>query len=677
MRYPILARVPAAILAAGLSLASATAHADDATDYRYYVATLAAADAGLQLHDVAAAKHWLEEAPPAHRGWEWNYLRAALDRSAAAFNAHQAPVTDLSPSPDGKLLASCGGTDVILWDAATGSRVALLSGHTRATWNARFSPDGSRIASVGSDGTLRLWDVATALEARRIAGIGQGVAAVAWSPDGTQVATVSWKRSDERGVWGVVDIWDAATGANRRHLEHGVKPIGSVNFTPDGSRLWIGTWDYDVAAYDTATWEQVFRKFPPEDPAYKRVNECRPSADGTRLAVAHDDGAVRIHDTTTGALLHTLHQQAEGARLPQNDVVWLPGGHRVATVSKDLTLRIWDADTGEHLSAWHGHEQTVTALAVTPDGSTLFSGDAGGVVRRWDLAALAAVHSRWSLPGTGYAIAVSADGWHAASTGWGGWIAIIDPATGSTVTQWDGHGESGVRAAWSPGDSLLATTGNDGLVRVWDLRSTPPRMIREHRVDTQSTAVDFSADGRWLASPAKGPVLRVWSTRDGSDLAALADSSSFSDAVWHPMLPLLAACGDDGVVRVWEPSTGALVARLEGHGDGSLRAAFSQDGTRLAAASNSGLVRVWATGSWRLEREMSVANGGQIAVAFSPDGRRLATAGSDGHVHLWDPATGAHLLKAPCPGTPYDLAWSNDGKRLLVVPLDGTIRVFE
>ncbi|MBM4129693.1 WD40 repeat domain-containing protein [bacterium] len=677
----------AALLAAALH-----AHADpDGTtdpDRRYYAAAMVAAGTSLQLHDVVAARHWLEEAPAAHRGWEWDHLWRELDRSARVVAGAEAPVTDLQVSPDGRLLAVCAGNDVVLRDARTGDVIAVLAGHTKPCWNARFSPDGARLASVSSDGTLRVWEVGPRLLSLRIDDIGQGVAAVAWRPDGAELCTVSWRREAGRGVYGVVDIWDAATGVSRRHLEHGVKPIGAVNYAPDGRRLWLGTWDFDVAAYDVADGARALHLLPPEDPAYKRVNECRLSPDGTRVAVAHDDGVLRVWDAASGALLRSLHRQAEGARLALADVAWLADGRRLATAAKDLTVRLWDIQTGDHLAVFHGHAAEVTALAATPDGLALWSSDAEGTLRRWDLAALDIATSRWSLPHTAYGVSVTADGRRAAVTGWGGWAAVFDVATGTRLRQWEAHGESGVRATWSPGDSLLATTGNDGLLRLWDMRAAgddpagdgggrAPRLVREHALGTQSLAAVFSADSRWLAAPAQDRRLPVWAVADGAEAGAVEAGAAVSDAAWHPARPLLAACDHEGVVRVRDQEQGRELARLEGHGRGALQAAFSPDGAHLAAASASGRIVIWETAGWSRVREMHVAGGGQLAVAYSPDGGRLATCGADDHVHVWDPATGAHLLKIPLAESPYDLAWTPDGKRLLVLPQDGTLRVLE
>ena len=90
-------------------------------------------------------------------------------------------VRSLAFSPDGKTLAAAVGDRrgrgrepglIVLWDAATGQRLASLTGHTNAVLSVAFSPDGKLLASGSLDGTVRLWDV-TSPPATRGAGGGR------------------------------------------------------------------------------------------------------------------------------------------------------------------------------------------------------------------------------------------------------------------------------------------------------------------------------------------------------------------------------------------------------------------------------------------------------------------------------------------------------------------------
>lgn len=150
-------------LAGSVAAAAATSPGDDLS-YRLYLASTAAAEAALRLHETAAAQRWLDEAPAAHRGWEWRHLDALADRSSGRAVVG-ARVLDVALSPDGRWLATAAADGALkLWNTATLAAVRSLAGPTRAVWVVAFSPDGESPATASSDGTARVWDVASARE---------------------------------------------------------------------------------------------------------------------------------------------------------------------------------------------------------------------------------------------------------------------------------------------------------------------------------------------------------------------------------------------------------------------------------------------------------------------------------------------------------------------------------
>jgi hypothetical protein len=102
---------------------------------------------------------------------------------------------------------------------------------------------------------------------------------------------------------------------------------------------------------------------------------------------------------------------------------------------------------------------------------------------------------------------------------------------------------------------------------------------------------------------------------------------------------LLASCGDDKTVRLWDPATGRHLRTLTGHTDDVHEVAFSPDGRLLASCSEDKTVRLWDAATGDCLRILTGHTNWVRGVAFGPDGL-LASCSHDKTVRLWDPATG-------------------------------------
>lgn len=134
-----------------------------------------------------------------------------------------------------------------------------------------------------------------------------------------------------------------------------------------------------------------------------------------------------------------------------------------------------------------------------------------------------------------------------------------------------------------------------------------------------------------------------------------------------PANSLLAATNSRGAVTIWNAATNREIAALthpvtiESIED----LKFSENGRTLAACNHSSL-QIWDLSRAR-ERTVLKGHSGPIAgAAFRPDGKLLATAGADDEVRLWDPATGTLNSSLPIGEKVQSVAFSADGKHLLV-----------
>ena len=189
-------------------------------------------------------------------------------------------------------------------------------------------------------------------------------------------------------------------------------------------------------------------------------------------------------------------------------------------------------------------------------------------------------------------------------------------------------------------------SGRPYLHRLRDIDFAVPRLGLERRCLTRR----FPAGGIGIAR-----LVRVFDTGSGRVVSTLRfppgegpGAPGAADLRW-PVSPgpwslsgraLLATASQDGVARLWDPASGDLVAKLEGHDAAVDFVAFDPTGSRLISGSDDGTAQIWDV---RPAESLNTLEGqpqGVTSVAWSPDGKLLATASYDATVFLRDATTG-------------------------------------
>jgi len=410
-----------------------------------------------------------------------------------------------SLSPDGKTLAiarDAGRVD--LWGADNGKKVhALLSDSANRSSHLAFSPDGTKLATTGSDNwggdnTVRVWDVATGKELHPRDGHGSPISSIAFSPTGTRIATA--------GRDGAVHLWDASSGKHHLRLDGHRGRGPGVSFSSDGR--WLTSWGSYGSEGALRVWDskgQLVRQLDRDgtDSFWETVSD-----DGkTAVSVDLKGRIIRFHDLTTGKVIREESDdiQRPMALSPAGDKFVSFYGTLINVADRKELLKIHGAYTGGR-SVWFSTDGRTLVAAVIPERSLMSSMSEppaeevavfdlvqGKELRRFvkvgekhraihtnalsrDGKTIATVRNSEEIPGEQV-------------------ITLWETETGRECGHYQGH-RGKVRAlAMSADGKLVVSGGDDTTALVWD--ATRPRTQRVIR--NTAAAADMSASFKNLA----------------------------------------------------------------------------------------------------------------------------------------------------------------------------------
>ena len=144
----------------------------------------------------------------------------------------------------------------------------------------------------------------------------------------------------------------------------------------------------------------------------------------------------------------------------------------LASGSQDKTIQLWDINTRKHLKTLTGHEEGVTAVVYSPDGTTLVSGSQDGTIRLWNVNT--GDHIK-TIEEAGHvtSLVYSPDGSILASgTEDNNVIKIWDAQTGQCLQTFTGHTQRVNAVVFSPDSKTLASVSSDGTILLWDLTTS-------------------------------------------------------------------------------------------------------------------------------------------------------------------------------------------------------------
>jgi WD40 repeat protein len=288
------------------------------------------------------------------------------------------------------------------WDPATGKASRFLKGQNTGVGFIELSRDGRRLLLSRQSGELSfrpgasnpleyeqrssgprdgvtVWDVTTGQQVCALSGLGHGFderTQARMSPDGTKILYVHSDRN-------ALALFDTTSGQHVRNLaapdDRHSSAWSATEFSPDGRLIAgqkSGSWDVWFWDATTGTLLGSFRGTPTTN-TFSAHQHLAFSPDSRRLAVVVDR-VIQIVDPATRAAIRELRGHEE----PVTALTFSPDGSRLLTGSEDKTAALWDVDAGQMLAVYRGHGGPVSLLAFSPDGTRVATASESEVMAR-------------------------------------------------------------------------------------------------------------------------------------------------------------------------------------------------------------------------------------------------------------------------------------------------------
>jgi WD40 repeat protein len=536
-----------------------------------------------------------------------------------------------------------------------------------------FRPDSSGLVGIGRRGYARAWDLATGRSLETLPGLPEdvGVRDMAWMAPKGNADCIAVGFED-----GSVRIWvQGERGWSLRPLggRHQQAVHRLAAHAQSGRLLSVGD-DGRILSWDVATGRSAVLAA-----LGRPLWDVAISPDGESYSVTGEGRRVWLGRFGAGAPPVLGEINGTGMAL-----AFSPDGRTLASGEASGSIILWDVDRSAENRELEGHLDGITGLAFSPDGLRLASGGDDALVKLWDTTDGREVLSL-KAAGPVEAVDFSPDGRYLAATTDGGPATVWDasPAPEPRLPHPEvlsGHEGTIVTLAVSARGERIASGGNDGTVRLWDAaRGESTVLATGARHPSKINAVSFRDDGHFLAAGGRDHLIWIWDARSGELAGHLEGHRDWVGALaYGPDGRSLASADQTGRVLLWDLETQGVAPRELGRcPDGVYALAFHPGGDLVAAAGEDRVI-------WLLDRRGSPPApleghaSSVVDLSFSPDGRLLASAGSDRAVIVWDLGSRKmrYRLEAHA-GRVWGVAFSPDNQTLATAGADRAVRLWD
>jgi WD40 repeat protein len=487
-------------------------------------------------------------------------------------------IIKLSFSPEGKYLAACDTRHQIkIWEVGTNREVAMLIGHINWVWDIQFSHDSKYLVSGGGDCTMRIWDVLSGECLQVIRGHQDWVWRVNFILNSKLAVSIGADRQVK--VW----WWHRAQNL--------------LTFKIPAVRLWDG----------------VFH-------ASRRL-----------LAVCGVEG-IKIWQIWLGKQIQAIN---DPRALALRRVSFSPDGKKIFGIDFSCAIHCWDVDTGGHLFDLIGHPTQVSKLNYDDTGQVIsicleqirvWNSQTGACLRSIDFATNCGKGAAYHAP-------------YAATGSDNGTVEVWNLAQGKCISTAGGCAPRIMSLATNSQNSLVVSGRDDGSMYLWNFeklaaqqQSPIPTIIQAHR--SLAGGLAFSPNGKLVASTGSDRLLKIWDPITGALLQTLAGHTDYIPQLLFIDDRTIVSLSYDTTARMWDVATGSAEILTYLQPKWVLSCGCSPDLDWIAFGCDTPLMTLLHRPSGKITTHPVVGNRLQ-KLAFTQDGRSIVGTTDDNILNRW------------------------------------------
>jgi WD40 repeat protein len=236
------------------------------------------------------------------------------------------------------------------------------------------------------------------------------------------------------------------------------------------------------------------------------------------------------------------------------------------------------------------------------------------------------------------------------------------------------HGAQVLGVDISPDGKLIASTGSDGVVKIWQLDGKLRLSLQDPKAVDGFFGLKFSPDGRQIATGSNNGKVKIWDLQGNLISSFLAHKGAVHAVCFDPTGQRLLSVGADNTIKIWNRQ-GQLLQTLTGHEGEGWGIAVSPDGQLIASGSRDRTVKLWRADG-QLLHTLTGYRGPVRALAFSPDSQTLVTGSDDNTVRIWNRQGKLLTAYRAHDDAVQAVAYARNGQFFVTASWDKTLRVW-